>query len=72
MHDHLYENQRRLGDRGLRTYADRLGLDVTRFDEELAGHAYAERVREDFMSGVRSGVNGMLSVASTAPRRALG
>ena len=28
------------------------------FDRELAGHAYAARVREDFMSGVRSGVNG--------------
>jgi predicted DsbA family dithiol-disulfide isomerase len=24
----------------------------------LAQHAYSERVREDFMSGVRSGVNG--------------
>ena len=58
MHDLLYENQRRLRDRDLRAYADKLGLDVGRFDEELAGHVHAERVREDFMSGVRSGVNG--------------
>ena len=35
-----------------------LGLDVERFDEELDGHVHAPRVREDFMSGVRSGVNG--------------
>jgi protein-disulfide isomerase len=28
------------------------------FDEALAEHVHAERVREDFMSGVRSGVNG--------------
>ena len=58
MHDLLYENQRRLGDRDLSGYAGTLGLDVATFEEELAGHVHAERVREDFMSGVRSGVNG--------------
>ncbi|HEV8650005.1 MAG TPA: DsbA family protein [Actinomycetes bacterium] len=58
MHDLLYENQRRLRDRDLRAYAEKLGLDVELFGEELAGHVHAERVREDFMSGVRSGVNG--------------
>ena len=58
MHDLLYENQRRLGDPDLRSYAEELGLDVGRFDAELAGHVHAPRVREDFMSGVRSGVNG--------------
>ena len=42
----------------LRGYAENLGLDVERFDRELAGHVHAARVREDFMSGVRSGVNG--------------
>jgi protein-disulfide isomerase len=58
MHDVLYENQRRLRDPDLRSYAEALGLAVERFDEELAGHVHAPRVREDFMSGVRSGVNG--------------
>jgi protein-disulfide isomerase len=58
MHDLLYENQRRLGDQDLRSYAGTLGLDVETFDEELAEHVHAARVREDFMSGVRSGVNG--------------
>jgi protein-disulfide isomerase len=58
MHDHLYEHQRRLEDDDLRGYAAELGLDVDRFSAELAQHAHAERVREDFMSGVRSGVNG--------------
>src|SRR5436190_2125391 len=32
--------------------------DVERFDRELTEHVHAARVREDFMSGVRSGVNG--------------
>ena len=58
MHDLLYENQRRLRDPDLRDYAERLALDVERFDKELAEHVHAARVREDFMSGVRSGVNG--------------
>jgi protein-disulfide isomerase len=58
MHDHLYEHQQHLEDSDLRAYAEQLGLDVARFDNELADHAHADRVREDFMSGVRSGVNG--------------
>ena len=58
MHDHLYENQKRLRDEDLRGYAEKLGLDVDAFDRELAEHVHAARVHEDFMSGVRSGVNG--------------
>jgi protein-disulfide isomerase len=58
MHDHLYEHQRHLENEDLRGYAAELGLDVARFSDELAQHAHAGRVREDFMSGVRSGVNG--------------
>jgi protein-disulfide isomerase len=58
MHDLFYENQQRLGDEDLHAYAEQLGLEVEQFDEELAEHVHAPRVREDFMSGVRSGVNG--------------
>jgi protein-disulfide isomerase len=58
MHDLLYENQDRLGSEDLHAYAERLGLDLEAFDRALADHAYAARVREDFMSGVHSGVNG--------------
>ena len=58
MHDYLYEHQRQLETTGLHAYAEQLGLDVDRFDSELTEHAYAARVHEDFMSGVRSGVNG--------------
>jgi len=58
MHDHLYEHQRHLKDADLHGYAEQLGLDVETFDNELAEHVHAQRVREDFMSGVRSGVNG--------------
>jgi protein-disulfide isomerase len=58
MHDLLYEHQQHLEDADLHRYAEQLGLDLRIFDEDLAGHHHAERVREDFMSGVRSGVNG--------------
>ena len=58
MHDLLYENQRRLRDQDLHAYAEQLGIDVERFDKDLAEQVHAPRVREDFMSGVRSGVNG--------------
>jgi protein-disulfide isomerase len=58
MHDLLFENQTRLRERDLRAYAERLGLDLERFDADLTGHVHAARVHEDFLSGVRSGVNG--------------
>ncbi|HEX7969403.1 MAG TPA: DsbA family protein [Stellaceae bacterium] len=58
MHDTLYENQQNLDDPDLIAYAEALGLDVGRFTMELAQHVHMQKVREDFMSGVRSGVNG--------------
>ena len=58
MHDMLYENQDALEDEDLVRYARALHLDVPRFVKEMEAGTYTERVREDFRSGVRSGVNG--------------
>jgi len=58
MHDALFEHQRALGDDHLVAYAAKLGLDPKTFEQELHAHAHTPRVREDFKSGVRSGVNG--------------
>ena len=58
MHDMLYENQQQLAPGYLLRFAEQLGLDTLRFTRELQQHAHHERVREDFTSGVRSGVNG--------------
>jgi protein-disulfide isomerase len=58
MHDLLYERQDALEDADLIGYASELGLDLDRFQVELAQGMHRARVREDFMSGVRSGVNG--------------
>ena len=58
MHDALFEGQDALDDEHLIGYAADLGLDARRIAAELGEHAHAPRVREDFLSGVRSGVNG--------------
>ena len=58
MHDVLFENQRALDDENLVRYAAGLGLDSSRFADELGRHTHAARVREDFLSGARGGVNG--------------
>jgi protein-disulfide isomerase len=58
MHDHLYEHQQALDDSHLERYASKLELDLDRFNHDMSSHAHAQRIREDFLSGVRSGVNG--------------
>ena len=57
MHDLLFENQHALDDRSLVAYAIQLGFDVNLIDAALRGD-FAAKVRSDFTSGVRSGVNG--------------
>jgi protein-disulfide isomerase len=57
MHEMLFQNQGRLSDRHLRVYATHVGLDMTWFNRDMAAQNHAVRVREDFLSGVRSGVN---------------
>ena len=58
MHDYLYEHQQALDDENLVQYATRLGLDLPKFVQDIISHVHAARIREDFLSGVRSGVNG--------------
>jgi protein-disulfide isomerase len=58
MHDALYEHQSTLNDNDLRELAESVGVDAEAFDRDMTDHRFADRVQEDFMSGVRSGVNG--------------
>jgi protein-disulfide isomerase len=58
MHATLYTHQDALDGAHLIAYAIALGLDPTSFRHALEGRAYEKRVREDFLNGVRSGVNG--------------
>jgi protein-disulfide isomerase len=56
MHDALLEDQGHLDDPHLWARAERLGLDLERFEADRRSEAVAERVDRDFRSGVRAGV----------------
>jgi len=58
MHGLLYQRQAALADEDLVRYARELGLDAERVRRELGAHVHAARVREDFVSGTKSGVTG--------------
>lgn len=58
MHHGLFENQDALDDTLLVVYAKALGLDAHRVATDLIEGTYEQKVRADFRSGVRSGVNG--------------
>jgi protein-disulfide isomerase len=56
MHDSLFGDQGRLEDPHLWERAERLGLDVARFDADRRSPEVAERVKAHFYGGVRAGV----------------
>ena len=58
MHDLLFEHQDALEDDELIAYARMLGIDPEWAAQALTEGRYEPRVRADFASGVRSGVNG--------------
>lgn len=55
MHDLLFENQSHLKPHQLRVYADRLELDMVRYDAEMGDEVYLQRVREHIDGGKLSG-----------------
>jgi protein-disulfide isomerase len=58
MHHALFTHQNALDKSHLLKYAGELRIDAERFAEALAAQTFRQRVRDDFMSGARSGVNG--------------
>ena len=62
MHDLLFRNQLRLEPADLGRYAQRLGLDLQRFELDLADRAVMARVERDEESGIQSGVDGTPSL----------
>jgi protein-disulfide isomerase len=58
MHDYIFENQAQLGGSALAHHAQRLALDMARWAADVRQNAFIERIQEDFLSGMRSGVNG--------------
>jgi protein-disulfide isomerase len=58
MHDGIFENQQNLGVDLLLELAQSLKLPAADLQSALSTQEFAPRVREDFLGGVRSGVNG--------------
>jgi protein-disulfide isomerase len=58
VHDWLFEHQNQLQPVCVTAAAEWLGLDTAAFAQAVAARTYMERVREDFLGGLRSGVNG--------------
>ncbi|HEY1289782.1 MAG TPA: DsbA family protein [Burkholderiales bacterium] len=58
MHDVLFENQAHLKTNHLRGYARRLELDAARFDADMEGEVYLQRVREQIEGAAQSGARG--------------
>lgn len=57
MHDMIFENQKRLTNTALIEYATALALDLNKFAEDISDEELHKKVDNDFMSGLRSGVN---------------
>jgi len=55
MHALLFRSQQALEDDDLLQYAEQLGLDVARFDEDRVGPDIRRRIRRDVESGLASG-----------------
>ncbi len=58
MHDLLFENQNALEDQDLQVYARELNLDIKQFIKDMRSQQVISKIKNDFMSGVKSGVNG--------------
>lgn len=62
MVDSLYADRGRVDDPHLWRRAERLGLDLGRFEADRRSPEIASRVRRDFESGIRGGVTGTPAV----------
>jgi protein-disulfide isomerase len=58
MHDYLFEHQKALDDHHLLEYAQKVGLDIEKFKQEMSGHVYASLINKSLKNGSDSGVEG--------------
>ncbi|MGD8863750.1 MAG: thioredoxin domain-containing protein [Myxococcales bacterium] len=62
MHDMLFRNQRQLEDADLLRYAEALGLDMEKFQADMASPEVQARVEADRAEGEKAGVDGTPSI----------
>jgi protein-disulfide isomerase len=57
--DLLFDNQEHLKEKALRQYAERVGADLIRYDHEMQGRIYLQRVQEHIAGAQRLGLRSM-------------
>ena len=68
MHDLIYDHQEELGPDILAAWAEQAGLNLEEFGTAIKQGDITKRIKEDRMSGIRSGVNGTPSFFINATR----
>lgn len=58
LHDQLFANYNKLNDVKIRELAEAVGLDMTRFDQDMANPALLQEVNNDIQLGAKAGVRG--------------
>lgn len=58
MNRELYLNPGRLSDHDLRRHAERVGLDMKRYDREMDEHAYTEQITKGYRQSLMLGISG--------------
>ena len=58
MHDKLFANVRALGADNLKQYAQEIGLDVTKFEQDMASPEVQQQVNDEMQLGRQSQVSG--------------
>ena len=58
MHDYLFEHQKALDDGHLLEYAQKIGLEIHKFKNEVSRHLYAPLIEQSLKGGIDSGVEG--------------
>jgi len=58
MHRQLYTQPNKLDDRHLRHHANEIGLDLNRFDREMAGGAYSAQILDNYYNSLINGITG--------------
>jgi protein-disulfide isomerase len=56
MHDMLFTHSQELGNGYLVEYANNLGLDISRFLQDISKQVHVDRINQDLESGYKSGV----------------
>ena len=58
MHDMIYEHQEGLDENNIRSFAERINLDIEKFMRDTESERVLSKIESDFEGGIRSGVNG--------------